>query len=222
MVSYPKLMLLVGVILLFVSLFLEWYSFQVVDLNNAIIASWSYNLFYEWTTEFPSGITVNEEYKPLNLGVPFYFNILFIITLVLSVGVIFSRDSHESKKLTNTRYFSYIFGFLLALTIFYVILFPSFYLYPNELYFPVLTNVDSELGITKNYTIGTGYILQLIGFILIFPYSVYYILSTFVQERNYRLPEIQIEEIIKEIQEPIDIDEFIAEEELVFKEERYK
>ncbi|MFW9943245.1 MAG: hypothetical protein ACFFFT_19575 [Candidatus Thorarchaeota archaeon] len=222
MVSYQKLMLIVGVILLFVSLFLEWYSFQVVDLNNELIASWSYNLFFEWTTEFPSGITVNEEYRPLNLRVPIYINILFIITLVLSVGVIISRDSHESKKLTNTRYYSYIFGFLLAFTIFYVVLFPSFYLYPNKLYFPVVVNVDRELGISKNYSIGTGYILQLIGFILIFPYSLFYILSTSAQERNRHLTEIQIEKIIEEVQEPVDIDECIAEEELLIKKEDYK
>ncbi|MBA7519546.1 hypothetical protein ES705_11625 [subsurface metagenome] len=31
--SYPRLALLAGVILLFVSLFLEWYSFQVVDIT---------------------------------------------------------------------------------------------------------------------------------------------------------------------------------------------
>ncbi|MFX1345781.1 MAG: hypothetical protein ACFFBC_15560 [Promethearchaeota archaeon] len=222
MVSYQKLMLILGVILLFVSLFLEWYSFQVVDLNNELIASWSYNLFFEWTTEFPSGITVNEEYRPLNLRVPFYFNILFIITLVLSVGVIISRDNHESKTLTNTRYYSYIFGFLLIFTIFYVVLFPSFYLYPNKLYFPVVVNVDSELGITKNYSIGTGYILQLIGFILIFPYSLFYILSSSTQERSRHLPEIQIEKIIGEIQEPVDIDEYIAEEELLINKEDYK
>ena len=32
--SYPRLALLAGVTLLFLSLFLEWYSFQVVDINN--------------------------------------------------------------------------------------------------------------------------------------------------------------------------------------------
>jgi len=53
-------MLLAGVILLFVSLFLEWYSFQVVDINNELIVSWSYNLFSEWTTDFPRGATVND------------------------------------------------------------------------------------------------------------------------------------------------------------------
>jgi len=215
--SYPKLMLLAGVILLFVSLFLEWYSFQVVDINNELIASWSYNLFFEWTTEFPPGVTVNEEYRPLNLGVPFYINIFFIITLVLSVGVIIIRDSNES----NTRYFSYIFAFLLALTFFYVVLFPSIYLYPNELYFPVVTHIDSELNISIHYSIGVGYILELFGFVLIFPYSLYYILTTTALEKSRHLPEIQIEKIINEIQEPIDLDEYIAEEELLIKREDY-
>ena len=219
--SYPKLALLMGVIILFISLFLEWYSFQVVDINNEVIASWSYNLFFEWTTNFPEGATVNEEYRPLNLNVPFYITILFIIMLVLSVGVIIIRDINLSKNTTSIRYYSYIFAFLLILTFFYIVLFPSIYLYPNELYYPVLTNIDTELNIVTYYSVGIGYILQLCGFVLIFPYSLYYILSATAFERNRHIPEIQIEKIILEIQEPLDLDEFIAEEELLIKKGDY-
>ena len=219
--SYPKLALLAGVILLFVSLFLEWYSFQVVDINNELIASWSYNIFFEWTTEFPQGVGVNEDLRPLNLNVPFYINILCIIMLILSVGVITIRDINVSKNTANTRYYSYIFAFLLVLTFFYVVLFPSIYLYTNELYYPVLTNVDTDLNITTYYSVGIGYILQLCGFVLIFPYSLYYIFSATALERNRQIPEIQIEKIIQEIQEPLDIDEFIAKEELKIKKGDY-
>lgn len=219
--SYPRLALLAGVILLFVSLFLEWYSFQVVDINNELIASWSYNLFFEWTTEFPQGVGVNEDYRPLNLKVPFYITILYMVSLVLSVGVVILRDVNESKNHANIRYFTYIFASLLAITIFYILLFPSIYLYPNELYFPVVTNIDTELNTTTYYSIGIGYFLQLFGFVLIFPYSLYYILSATALERSRHLPEIQIEKIIQDIQEPVDLDEYIAEEELLIKKGDY-
>ncbi|MFX0167304.1 MAG: hypothetical protein ACFFAG_08465 [Promethearchaeota archaeon] len=219
--SYPKLMLLAGLIVLFVSLFLEWYSFQVVDINNELIASWSYNLFSEWTTDFPSGVSINEDYRPLNLGVPFYINVLFIITLVLSVGVVVIQGAMETENSTNTGYFTYIFVSLLAFTFFYVVLFPSIYLYPNKLYYPVVTQIDNELNITIHYSGGVGYFLQLFGFVLIFPYSLNYILTATALERSHHLPEIQIEKIIQEIQEPVDIDEYIAEEELKIKKEDY-
>jgi hypothetical protein len=215
--SYPRLALLTGVILLFVSLFLEWYSFQVVDTNSELIASWSYNLFFDWTTDFPGGVVVNEEYRPDNLGVPFLVNILFITILILSLGVCIFREIDSSKNSMYVRYYSYIFAFLLIFTIFYTVLFPSLYLYPNELYFPVLTIFDNELNITINYSIGIGYVLQLFGFVLIFPYSLYYLLTVTALERSHQIPEIQIEKIIQNIQEPIDLDEYIAEEELKIK-----
>ena len=219
--SYHRLALLAGVTLLFVSLFLEWYSFQVVDTNNELIVSWSYNLFFEWTTDFPTGATVNEDYRPLNLNVPFYINILFIVILILAVGVGTIQDINVSKNSSNTRYYSYIFAFLLVLTFFYVVLFPIIYLYPNELYYPVLTNVDIDLNTITYYSIGIGYILQLFGFVLIFPYSLYYLLTITALERSRQIPEIQIEKIIQDIQEPIDLDEFIAEEELKIKKGDY-
>ncbi|MFW9873336.1 MAG: hypothetical protein ACFFG0_09555 [Candidatus Thorarchaeota archaeon] len=214
MLSYPRLMLIIGLILLFISLFLEWYSFQVVDNNNELIASWSYSLFFEWTTELPQGIAVNEDYRPLNLGVPLYLTILFMGMMILSGAIVVIRDLDTLKDSSNMRYITYIFGFLLTLTFFYIVLFPVIYLFSNELYFPVVTIIDTELNTTTFYSIGLGYIIHLIGFVFIFPYSLYSILRSVTLEKTRHLPEIHIEKIIRDIQEPLDLDECIAEEEL--------
>ncbi|GAG60441.1 unnamed protein product, partial [marine sediment metagenome] len=82
-------------------------------------------------------------------------------------------------------------------------------------------NVDIDLNTITYYSIGIGYILQLFGFVLIFPYSLYYLLTITALERSRQIPEIQIEKIIQKIQEPIDLDEFIAEEELKIKKGDY-
>jgi hypothetical protein len=219
--SYPKLALLGGLVLLFISLFMEWYAFQVGDINDEIIASWSYNLFFEWTTEFPEGVTVNENLKPRNLNIPIIIDILFVIILVLVAIIVFVGKNDDPYKLRFKGHYSYCFIFLLVLTMFYVVIFPTLYLFPNQLYFPVLTNIDSELNITYFYSIGTGYVLQLFGFVLVFPYSLYYIINTTILERNQHKPEIQIEEVIQNIQETLDLDEIIAEEELIIKKGDY-
>jgi len=219
--SYPKLALLGGLTLLFISLFMEWYSFQVGDINNEIIASWSYNLFIEWTTDFPSGVTINEDYKPPNLRIPLIIEILFVAVLILVAIVVLIGNIGDTNNFKFRGYYSYSFVFLLVLTMFYIVIFPAVYLYSNQLYFPVLTNIDTDLNNTFYYSIGIGYILHLFGFILIFPYSLYFIVTSNSIERNRFKPEIQIEELIQNVQESLDLDEIIAEEELIIKKGDY-
>jgi hypothetical protein len=219
--SYPKLALLAGLILLFVSLFMEWYSFQVRDINNEIIASWSYNILFEWITDFPSGMAINEEYKPPNLNIPLIIDIIFVVILISVALVIIIGNFGDSRNPKFTGYYSYSFIFLLVLIMFYIVIFPAFYLYANQLYFPVLTNVDIDSNIVFFYSIGIGYILQLIGFILVFPYSLHFVLTSLTIERDQSNPEIQIEKIIQNVQESLDLDEIIAEEELIIKKGDY-
>ena len=86
------------------------------------------------------------------------------------------------------------------------------YLLPNELYFPGLTNVDSDLNYSFSYSISFGYILQLCGFVLIFSYSLYYYMTVAELEKRDNTPQIQIDKIINQVQEKLNLDKYIAEE----------
>ncbi|MHA2390620.1 MAG: hypothetical protein ACXAEX_01520 [Promethearchaeota archaeon] len=206
-----RIIFLGGIVLLFISLFLDWYSFQVYDVNNELIATWSYNILFEWSTEFLAGIGINEEYRPANLNVHSFVNIVFIILLVASIYIILFKEV-DSKNTDSLTGYPYILIFMVILVIFYIGILPVVYLFPNQLYFPVLSYFDIELEITFSYSISFGYILQLCGFILVFPYSLYYFLTITELERSKQVPHVKIEKYIEIIQEPLDIDRLIAEE----------
>lgn len=207
---YSKLGFLIGAILLFISIFLEWYTFQVFDETSTLIGAWTYTIFFEWDTPFSSGNPTNEGYRPVNLNIPLVIIIMFIIILIAAVFVVLFKYIN-STPLTLRKY-SYVPLFLVILTSFYVVIFPLMYLLPNELYFPSLTNIDSEVGYSFSYSISFGYILQLCGFVLIFPYAVYYNLIITERDKLYNRPHVQIDNIIHQVQEKIDLDKEIAEE----------
>ena len=211
-VVYSKLGFLAGTILLFTSLFLEWYTFQVFDETSTLIASWTYTIFFEWDTPFLSGNPTNEGYRPLDLGVPLAITIMFIIVLIAAVFVVLLKDIGSTSSVTELRRYSYILICLVILTIFYVVVFPIMYLLPNQLYFPGLTNIDSELNYSFSYSISFGYILQLCGFVLIFSYALYYNITVAELEKRDNTPYVQIEKIITRVQEPLNLDKYIAEE----------
>jgi hypothetical protein len=212
-VFYSKIAFFAGALLLFISLFLEWYTFQVFDETRTLIASWKYNLLFEWDTPFSSGNSTNEMYHPLNLEVPLVITILFIGTLLASMFAVLFKDTSSPSSPTSLRKYSYMPLSLVIITIFYIVGFPIMYLLPNELYFPGLTNSDTDLEYTFSYSISLGYILQLCGFVLIFSYSLYYYTTITALEKSESKPHVQIDRIIHHVQERLDLDKYIAEEE---------
>ncbi len=209
---YFKIIFLIGIIFLFVSLFLEWYQIDIFDLNNVLISSWNYTIFFEWKTEFLSGIFFNDIYRPVNLEVPMILNIIFIIVLMVSVYILLFKEINLSENILLQKRLSFIFLFLLTLTVYYIVVFPIMYLFPHNLYFPFITNFDLELQITQFHMIGSGYILQLVGFVMIFPYALHYSLVANELAKKDQIPEIRINQYIKHTQTPLDIDKYIAEE----------
>ncbi len=73
---------LAGVLLLFMSLFLDWFHLEAYK-DGKQIANWSYNIFTEWSsTKKASGF--NKEARPNNLQVPMAMNILFVTSIFIS------------------------------------------------------------------------------------------------------------------------------------------
>ncbi len=209
-----RILYLIGLVLLFFSLFLEWYSFQIYDFDNELLVSWSYSFFNGWVTPFSGSSSLNEVMKPENVSIPFIVNILLIIALIASGYIVILKNVDQATDIKSYNKYGYVNGFLLLLIAYYLIICPVMYLIPNELYYPLLNIRNYDSGLIKWYAIGPSYILQLISFPLIFPYSVFYFktVSKFMQQE--RAPEKVFNRMIQESQELLDLDQYIAEEEL--------
>jgi len=211
---YFKIIFLAGVTVLFVSLFVNWYTFQLFE-NGILTVSWNYNIVFGWSTDLPPGITINENYRPSDLAVPPVLNVLFIGVLLFTLYIIFFKDLEQTENIGMLRKFSFGFVCLIALLLFYILIFPVMYLIPHELYFPSLVDNNIDLAMKLSYSISYGYILQIVGFLLVFPYSLHYYITITQFEKQENTPERRIAAYIENVQESIDFDKYIAEEESV-------
>ena len=74
-----KTLFFIGLILLFFSFFLDWYSFQIYD-STGLVVSWNYNLFVDWSTplsnssvfEIPALINITLQYEETTNYAPGY------------------------------------------------------------------------------------------------------------------------------------------------------
>jgi hypothetical protein len=208
-----KIVYLIGLMLLFFSLFLDWYSFQVYDFENEPLVSWRYQFFIGWGTSIFNS-TLNEVMKPEYVMMPLLITILLVITILVSSYAVLFKDIHRAADIKPYKKFAYINGFLLLVVLYYIIVCPVIYLISNELYFPLLSIKDFERKLIYLYSVGPSYILQLVSFPFIFPYSIFYFrtINTFIQ-KEYSSEKV-VQYIIQNSQESLDLDKYIAEEEL--------
>jgi hypothetical protein len=127
------------------------------------------------------------------------------------------KNFEEKIEIEKLTFYAYILIFLLTLNLYFIFVFPILYLIPNELYFPFLLIKDKELNVTYYYAIGPGYLLQIVGFILIFPYSLFYYKTVFKFKLEKGSSETLIADLMQRIRYPIDLDELIAKEKLKLK-----
>ncbi|MFX0001301.1 MAG: hypothetical protein ACFE9Q_11345 [Candidatus Hodarchaeota archaeon] len=212
-----KISFLCGLILLFLSLFVEWYSFQIYTLDYELIVSWKYNIFKEWSTLLIPSSQLNEALRPENLSVPLPLNIIFLGSLILSGYIMLFKDVERVKSIANYRPYSYLLITSLILNLFYIIAFPIMYLTPQRLYFPFLQIVDYNTEFIYLYHFDIGYIFHLIAFMLIFPFTIFYFRTLNTFDNVEKTPETMVEKVLNHIQEPLDLDKLIAQEELKYK-----
>ena len=118
---YFKMIFLAGTILLIVSFFVEWYSFQIVQ-NGVIIVSWSYNIFFEWSTDLPLDFLSNEIMRPNNLEVSYILNILFLGILSFTVYTVLFQDLEQTEDVSSLKRYSLGFVCLIILLLFAILL----------------------------------------------------------------------------------------------------
>jgi hypothetical protein len=209
-----KVIFLVGLLLGFASVFLDWYYLQGALDSGQIVMSWIYNALFGWSTPFAEGNLFNESYEPQNATMPLAITIIFIILVFLSAYSALFHDVEKRDDLTRVKRFSFITLSLVTLIGFFVLVFPLFFLLPNELYYPFMIYYDYELELTFLYSLGPGYWLQVISFGCTFPYAFFNqsVINTF--EKELATPEKVVSAYITQSKEQFDLDKYIAQEEL--------
>jgi len=204
---------LIGLLLQLSSFFLDWYYFQVYTNDKRLISYWSYNIIFEWSSLFSDNHTFNQSVRPENLSVPIEMSIISVIAIMLSGYSILFKDPETTEELEKLYPYAYLNFFVLCLNLYYIVVFPIMFLFPNKLYFPFLLVKDPETKLIYSYGIGPGYILQIIAFMLIFPYALFYYQTINTFRLKKHSAEIFVEKYIQQIQEPLDVDKLIAKEE---------
>ncbi|MFX1399556.1 MAG: hypothetical protein ACFFAS_21225 [Promethearchaeota archaeon] len=215
-----KLLFVLGLLCLVISMFLDWYYIQVYNSGGDLIAIWSYNPFTEWTTIFSGTSGYDSLSHPDNLSIPFAINIMFIPVIIICGYTVLFKDIERQTKLENLYTYAYVNFFMLVLNMYYIFVFPVFYLLPHSYYFPFMLVEESETNFTYYYCIGPGYLLQLIAFMMIFPYALFYYNTLEKFKTKAFSPKKVIDSYIETVQAPLDLDELIAKEELTLKYQR--
>jgi hypothetical protein len=207
----------VGIVLLFISLFLEWYVFQVYDSRNRLIAYWSFNPLTGWTTIFSKSSPMNTLLKPETVSMSVIMTALFVIILMLSAYCVFFKEVERVPRIETLTIYAYIQIFLLVLICFFLFIFPVYYLILHDLYFPFLRVKDKDASLTYQYSIAPGYYVLMIAFLLIFPYSYFYYHTVMTFKSSGPSATKEMSGYLQKIQERIDFDTLIANEQLRLK-----
>ncbi len=211
--SVYKILFVIGLVLGFASVFLDWYYLQGISESGDTVVYWIYNVLFDWSTPFSKGALFNEVYQPKNATMPIAIVIVFIITLFLSAYSVLFHDVERGNNLLKLRRFNFVNLALVTLIGFFVLIFPLFFLLPNGLYYPFLLYYDYELEVTFYFSIGPGYFFQIISFGFSFPYALFNlsVINTF--EREQSSVENTINRYIGSVREELDLDKLIAREE---------
>ena len=208
-----KIIFIIGLLLGFVSVFLDWYYFQGVNDSGETVIYWIYSALFDWSTAFSQGAVINDFYEPKNASLPVAIVIVFLVVIFLSAYSVLFLDAERKDNLPKLKSFGFVNLSLVTLIGFFVLIYPLFFLLPNVLYYPFLLYYDYELEITFYYSIGPGYFLQLISFVCTFPYAMFNhsIINSFEKERSS--VENATNRYIESVREDLDMDKLITQEE---------
>ena len=203
---------LAGGLMLFFSFFLDFYYFEIY-IGEELISSWIYQPLIGCYSDM-SGMS-NSMYHPGEAStIPLLLTLIYMGTIVLSLFGVLFRDI-EKKSFSKGKNYFYVVIYLLILNGFYVFGYPVVYLLPRGYCFPffeIHTLTNGEIALIKLYYIGPGYVLQLIGFLLIFPWVLfqYYIIMHFTAQD--KSSEAIRKQLLEKRIRTIDFDKLIATE----------
>jgi hypothetical protein len=208
-----KILFVGGLLLGFTSLFLDWYYLQAVNEFGETVMYWVYNAIFDWSTRFSQGATFNQRFEPKNSSMPIAIIATFVVAMLLSAYSALFHDVERDDSFVKVKRFNFITLFLVTLIGFFVVIYPLFFLLPNELYYPFLLYRDYDLGVVFSYSVGPGYVLQAVSFACTFPYALFNhsVINSF--EKESASPEKIVSQYIEKARDDLDIDRLIAREE---------
>ena len=106
-----RVLFIIGLLLLFLSMFLDWYYVQVVNNQGKLTASWGYNPFFEWRTIISNDKTF---VRPPDLLMPIIIHIIFLITVGISGYIVLFNDVEHKDDLEKLYPCAYIIFFLIV------------------------------------------------------------------------------------------------------------
>ncbi|MFW9987737.1 MAG: hypothetical protein ACFFC3_03700 [Candidatus Odinarchaeota archaeon] len=220
--SFFKKLYFIGISLLTLSCFLDWYSLRITDLRGEVVAEWNYNFFFGWKSplsDSPFYEAFNELYRPTFSLLPCSISILLVVLIIISSYIIAFNTLEKITPRTNKRVYGY--G-VIALPMLLIYLIWSFPWMLEDLYYPNMKITDSELGLVTVYTIGLGNILVIISFPFIFAYSFFYFMTIFRFEKKESTHQTKVQSLIENSQQDLDLDTLIATEKLKIIDDEYR
>ena len=208
-----KIVFVIGLLLGFASVFLDWYYFQGENSSDEIVVYWVYNALFDWSTMFSQGAVLNEFFAPKNASLPVAIVVAFLVVVLLSAYSVLFLDAERKDNLVRLKQFGFVNLSLVTLIGFFVLIYPLFFLLPNGLYYPFIVYYDYELEITFYYSIGPGYFFQLISFVFTFPYAMFNHLTINSFEKERSSVENITNRYIESVREDLDLDKLITQEE---------
>ena len=206
---YFKSLCYIGLMVLFLSCFLEWYSFRIITSSGEMVVKWKYNLFFGWTT--PLSDPFNDHYRPSVPIFPLTINIILVVLIFFSGYIVAFNNLEEITPKTNKMFYGYGIMALPMLLIYYIWIFPWEL---KDLYYPTMTVTNLETGLTTMYTIELGNILAICSFPMIFAYSFFYFFTSIKFEKKDTTPDSHVQALIDNSQEKLNLDRLIAKVEV--------
>ena len=204
-----KILFLFGIGLVITSFFFEWY-YYAYNING-ISTIWSFNIVVGWIC-----LTNNSENYPGIVEIDLMFLLLYIFIIFLTVSI-FIYISLEQQLINKSDFYrkvknlNYIFPIYLVFN-FGLLMFFLYNLFQANLYFPFLKlHIITEKSETL-YSLGPGYVLHIISFIFMFPFSI----KLLQIPRKFKLKDFKIENdsLIEKHSKNIDFEKIIAKEKI--------
>ena len=209
--QFCKFICAIGILIAAISLFFEWYIFQVVTWEGEETALWEFQLFLGWTSPISLEDWFNAAYHPNFVPLSHMIHFIYLGSLSISLYAIIAVNLEDAKNLRTGKKFRYVHVSSLLLSGYYICIVPIYFFILQEYYFPYLTFTDPEFAIFE-YAVGLGYWLECVAFGCMFPYFFYYLITTSHFERAPEPIEAQLNAILRKVHTSIDFSQLIAEE----------
>ncbi|MFX0058452.1 MAG: hypothetical protein ACFE8J_09155, partial [Candidatus Heimdallarchaeota archaeon] len=143
-----KVSFIIGIAIIFVSLFMDWYSFRATDSEGYTVIQWSYYLLFDWHTTLSTVTYINDLYRPEYASVPLVIPVMMILSLAIGVYGALIHDIERKSSFSSLKKYVYANFMILILNGFFLIGVPANYLIPNDLYYPFIHFNDVDLGVS--------------------------------------------------------------------------